>query len=321
MSQIELRTLVLALIARVSDLERTVIAQRDEIARLKSLADRPTIKPSGMEAAIQPKPPTGQGKPGGSAGKKTARRVIHQDRVLKVTPPAGSRFKGYESFVVQDLVLRPHVTCYRRERCRTPDGQTITAALPAGTSGHFGPELRRFILIQHHQGQVTVARLLAQLRAIGIDVSKRQIMRLLIAGQDAFCDEARDVLRAGMTDAAWISVDDTGARHKVRNGVCTQVGNAHFTWLGTFASKSQLNFLDLLRAGHTDYVINAEALAYMRDRGLAGPLIAALAEQADRHFAHPAAWQAHLARLGISSRPPGVDTSRPAGNGQALQAI
>ena len=34
---------------------------------------------------------------------------------------------------------------------------------------------------------------------------------------------------------------------------------------GTTGSKSRLNFLELLRAGHDDYVINAEALAYMGD--------------------------------------------------------
>ena len=43
----------------------------------------------------------------------------------------------------------------------------------AGISGHFGPELRRFVLAQYHQGQVTVPRLLAQLRAFGIVISKR----------------------------------------------------------------------------------------------------------------------------------------------------
>ena len=50
-------------------------------------------------------------------------------------------------------------------------------------------------------------RLLAQVRAIGIDVSKRQVVRLLNAGKDAFLDEARDVLRAGLETAAWISAD------------------------------------------------------------------------------------------------------------------
>ena len=201
LSSAELKALVIALLARVGDLERTVVAQRAEIARLKGLPGRPTIKPSGMENATQPKPSAETGKPRGG-GKKTARRVIHEDRVIKATVPTGSRFKGYEDFVVQDLVLRPHVTRYRRERWLTSDGQTITAALPAGVTGHFGTQLRRFALTQHHQGQVTVARWLVQLRAIGLDVSKRQVMRLLITDQDDFLTETRDVLRAGLTHAA-----------------------------------------------------------------------------------------------------------------------
>jgi len=41
-------------------------------------------------------------------------------------------------------------------------------------------------------------------------------MRLLNKDQDGFLAEARDVLRAGLISAAWITVDDTGARHKVR---------------------------------------------------------------------------------------------------------
>jgi hypothetical protein len=77
------------------------------------------------------------------------------------------------------------------------------------------------------------------------------------------------VLRAGLSSARWITVDDTGARHKATNGFCTQTGNAHFAWFGTTGSKSRLNFLELLRAGHEDHVINAEALAYMRGRNLA----------------------------------------------------
>ena len=68
------------------------------------------------------------------------------------------------------------------------------APLPPGVSGHFGPELCRFVLMQYHQGQVTVPRLMAMLQAIGVDISKRQVMRLLIASQDAFKPLADDDL-------------------------------------------------------------------------------------------------------------------------------
>ena len=148
---------------------------------------------------------------------------------------------------------------------------------------------------------LTVPRLLGQLRAFGIVISKRQLVRLLIAGQDGFLAENREVLRAGLSSAAWVTVDDTGARHKAANGFCTQIGNAHFVWFGTTASKNRLDFLHLLCAGHSNYVINAEALDYMRQRALSSPVIARLAEHPQRFFTSQVAWTAHLDRLGISA--------------------
>ena len=302
LSHADLKGLVLKLFEEVAELRRTVAAQRDEIARLKGGPGRPNIKPSGMDKATEPKPPpTAAGEPR-ATGSKTSRLSIHEERTVKLAaPPRGSRFKGYTNFVVQDLVIRPHVVNFRCERWQTPDGDTMTAPLPAGISGHFGPDLRRFVLAQYHQGQVTAPRLLALVRAFGIVISKRQLVRLLIAGQDGFLDEVRDVLRAGLSSAPWITVDDTGARHKAANGFCTQIGNEHFAWFGTTDSKSRLNFLQLLRAGHGDYVVNAEALAYMRQRALSGPVIARLAEHPERVFTSQVAWTAHLDRLGISA--------------------
>jgi hypothetical protein len=219
--------------------------------------------------------------------------------VLRVSPPVGSQFKGHEPYLVQDLVLSARVVSYRRERWLTPTGETIMAPLPGGVRGHFGPELRRFVLMQHHQGQVTVERLVTLLAGIGVSISKRQVMRLLIDEQDGFLTETRDVLRTGLETAAWITVDDTGARHRRANGVCTQIGNDDFAWFATTDSKSRLNFLGLLRAGHTDYVINDAALAYMHERALAGPVIRQLAAHPVRQFADQTAWQRHLACLGI----------------------
>jgi hypothetical protein len=270
-----------------------------------------------MEKASEPKPPSS---PKGRRGPVTP-RVAVEDRILAAAVPPGSRFKGYADFLVQDLVLRACCIRYRRERWLTPDGQLIVTPLPGGVDGHFGPELRRFVLAQYHQGQVTLPRLVVQLRALGLAISTRQVMRLLIQGHQRFFDEARDVLRAGLVQATWITVDDTGARHKAANGACTQIGNDHFAWFGTTASKSRLNFLELLRAGHPDYVINAEALAYMRERGLSGPLIERLATRPERSFPDRAAWQAHVERLGVTDLKVSPDPVRIATEGALWGAI
>jgi hypothetical protein len=317
LSPTELKALVIELLGKVAALEQTVAAQRAEIARLKGLKGRPALKPSGMETASEPKPPS---PPKGRRGPVTP-RVAVEDQVIEATVPPGSRFKGSADFLVQDLVLRVRCIRYRRERWLTPDGQLIVAPLPGGVDGHFGPELRRFVLAQYHQGQVTVPRLVAQLRAIGLAISTRQVMRLLIHGQQGFLDEARDVLRAGLAQAAWITVDDTGARHKAANGTCTQIGNNHFAWFGTTASKSRLNFLELLRAGHPDYVINAEALAYMRERALSGPIIERLATHPEHTFPDEAAWMDHLQRLGIPDLKVSPDPVRIATEGALWGAI
>ena len=148
--------------------------------------------------------------------------------------------------------------------------------------------------MQHVQGQVTVERLLAQLKGLGVRISKGQIVTLLTANKDAFHSEKDAILEAGLATAAWVTVDDTGARHAGADEYTTHIGNDRFAWFATRPSKSRLNFLDLLRAGHPDYVINATALAYLVEHGVPESIVAALLAAGPRSFADEAAWQAHL---------------------------
>jgi hypothetical protein len=321
LSRAELRDLVARLLGEMDQLRAENQALKDEIARLKGLPPRPPkTAPSGMEPASR------QGAAHRRGGKRRRgstreRLTITQEVVLRAEAPVGSRFKGYEDVLVQDLHLAARVIRYRRERWLTPAGETVTAALPAGIVGGFGPELRRFVLAGHIQGQVTTERLTALLNGIGVAISKRQVVRLLSAKLEAFSAEDCEVLRAGLAGARWITVDDTAARHANRDGYTTQIGDDRFTAFRTGMSKSRLAFLSLLRAGHTDYVVDAEALAYMRARHLAGGVIDRLAAHEHSIFPDEAAWRAHLERLGLDRLEVAPDPVRIASEGALWGAI
>lgn len=301
----ELKGLVFQLLEELAQFKTENAALREENARLKGLKGKPNIKPSkpsGMDKHAKPRlGKKNDGKKPGRRASKNANLVIDETRMLKPDHvPAGSRFKGYETFLVQELIVCPWTVCYRRERWQTPCGKTIVAPLPDGIIGHFGANLVRFMLAQYHQCQVTVPRLSAQLQDFGLSISQRQVMRLLIKDKDDFLAEAADVLQAGLETASWITVDDTGARHQGRNGYCTHIGNDHFAWFATTFKKSRLNFLELLRASDTGYQINDAALDYMRDHALPEKLVRRLGEHQTQAFADRQTWMAHLQALQLT---------------------
>ena len=115
-----------------SALEKVVTEQREEIARLKGLKGRPNIKPSGMDKGTTP-PKLAKDDKRRGRGKVTP-RVTVEEKVIETEIPPGSRFKGYVPFLVQDLVISATATCYQRERWVTPDGRTILAPLPEGST-------------------------------------------------------------------------------------------------------------------------------------------------------------------------------------------
>jgi hypothetical protein len=92
LSSAELKVLVMALLARVSKLEHTVVAQRDEIARLKGRPGRPAIKPSGMEDATQPA--VLRGGPAPASGAKAFHHAASACGGQAMCKPAAASFQG-----------------------------------------------------------------------------------------------------------------------------------------------------------------------------------------------------------------------------------
>ena len=276
-------------------------AVKDELARLKGLPPRPPFKPSGMDKSTDAKEPeTGGGKKRSlrRRGNQLDRLKIGATVVMKADAPAGSRNKGFEDVVVQDLSLSPQVTRYRRECWETPDGKTIIADLDPAIVGGYGPNLHRFVLALHFSGQVTCERIVALLNGMGVVISKRQVVRLLTAKLETFRAEDEAVLRAGL-GGAYVTVDDTGARHAGKSGYTTQIGSHNFTTFRTGPSKSRLAFLSRLSGGASLYVINDAALDYMKERGLPLSTIGKFKEHKTQIFSSADDWERHLQALGL----------------------
>jgi len=78
---------------------------RDEIARLKSLPPRPPFRPSGMDKATNIKSGDKQETKKKPRGPKLDVKRASREEILHANVPAGSRFKGYKSCFVRELVL------------------------------------------------------------------------------------------------------------------------------------------------------------------------------------------------------------------------
>lgn len=278
-----------ALLEQVHQMREEMQALRDEIARLKKQKPKPKIGPSKLD---------GKKKKRGKKRKrkKTGPRQFDETKVIKAeNVPEGSRFKGYDDFFVQELIIKSVTTRYRMEKWLTPDGKLITGKRERKNDmPHFGPTLCSFVLYQYYHAQVTEPLILEQLREWGVRMSSGQLHRLITEGKEKFHLEKDEILKVGLQVSGHVHVDDTGARHNGKNGYCTHIGNEWFAWFESTKSKSRINFLGLLRAGHTDYVLSGEAFEYMAAQKLPKTQLDKLTAEVDRGFPDKAAWQAFL---------------------------
>jgi hypothetical protein len=111
-------------------------------------------------------------RPGSAKRSKTAEIPIHREvRCAPADLPEGSRFRGYEPCVVQELVLEACNTRHLVECWQTPEGRYLRGELPEGVDGHHGPKLKAALLYLRHHGRMTQPLLREMLGECGIDIS------------------------------------------------------------------------------------------------------------------------------------------------------
>jgi hypothetical protein len=291
-------------------LKEQVQLLKDEIAVLKGQKPRPKIPPNRLE---KDKPGSscgsnnekdGAGKRPGSAKKnKTGALEVDETRKIHLEHiPPGAKFKGWSDYVVQELTISKKVILFQLACFVDANGKTIQAQLPLEyQTGHFGPQLIAFCLYQYHQCHVTQPLLLEAIREFGIDISAGQLNIILVENKEGYHVEKEDLLEPGLRGSGYINTDDTRARHNGKNGYCTHIGSPLFTYFKSTESKSRMNFLEVLRGRHTDYVVSEECLDYMFEHGASDSLLNLLEESSKKRFFNFKKWIKHLGRLGIVS--------------------
>lgn len=277
------RQVIAVLLNRIEDLHAEVERLRaenqqlrDELARLQGGSGRPTIRPQGGRSAAdhsserERRVPTPR-----QPRSKLATLVIDRVTTLAVDPgllPPDAVFKGYAEVIVQDLLIQPLTTCFRKETWYSPTTrQTYLADLPPGYHGQFGPGLKAVALALYYAGEMSEPKLLAFLRGLGIQVADGTLAGWLIHGQDAFHAEAAAVTAAGLASSPWHHLDDTATRVDGRNGHCFVVGNPLYTRYRTLPRKDRLAVLDVLRDGQPrTFLLDAAAQGRLDTLPLAG---------------------------------------------------
>ena len=188
---------------------------KDELAELKGQKAKPKIKPSNLDKKTAIRRKTQDKKrPGSQKRSKTKQLEINEDKIVQpALIPEGSVFKGYQDFIVQDLIIGNWNIRYRRARYKTPNGDYIIGGLPEHVSqNHFGSTLTAFILYQYYHGHVTQPLILEQLREYGISISSGQINSIITENKDQYHAEKDEILSVGLKFSSHINVNAVSLR-------------------------------------------------------------------------------------------------------------
>src|SRR5258706_10381010 len=170
-------------------------ALRNENARLKGGSGKPNILPNlppstaDHSSEAERRTPTPRGKP-----HKNRHLLVTREQPCVVDPatlPPDAVRHGTCEVIVQDLLLQAEVIRFVREVWLLPStGQTITAPLPAGYQGAFGPHIHALAIALGHGAQVSQPSLLTFFQDAGIAIGAGTLARWLCDQDGSWHDEA-----------------------------------------------------------------------------------------------------------------------------------
>jgi hypothetical protein len=290
---------------QVAAMQKTIDELKDEISRLNNTPKRPKFRSGGMEPRNRSKgtPPQNLNEANVSnQGVHNPKKVREEKRVPPVSIPEGSRFKGYQEFVVQEVELIAKDVVYKLEVWEAPDGTIHRGNLPAVLGGqHFGSELRTLIINLYAQC-MTQPCILEFLQNIGIEVSTGQIHNILMQESKSFSSMSEDILSSGLREADYIETDDTAAKHKHKNGYCTYLGGKYFSYYKSSQSKSRENFLSILLQGKEGYHVNDTMIWHLTQCGVPDHILYLFEERQGKEYSSKQGFRRLLNALSVQGK-------------------
>lgn len=275
-----------ALTEKVAKLEQENKELKDEINRLRKTPKQPKLRAGGME----PRQRSSQNlqKNSEKLDKEPlltpAKREYSEVKVAATNVPTGARFKGYQTFIVQDLVLVAKEIAYKLEVWQAPNGQVIRAKLPEELEGkHFGANFSALAAYLYQLG-MTQPALTEFFTAAGCKISTGKVNDLLLDQASSYSQESEEILKNGLQYAPYIRVDDTGEMHKHKNANCTHIGGQFFAYYKTTFSKSRQNFLNILLQGRQGYEINEAMIWHLFQLGIKDDILNLLEEHKEKKY-------------------------------------
>jgi hypothetical protein len=256
---------------------------RDEVNRLKGEHGQPKFKPKlpgedhSSEDERNPKDkPKVPKKP---KAKKHLLEIMRQE-ICHVDPsllPNDAVFKGYQSVIVQDIIIQADNIEFKKEVFYSPSlGKNFIGEVPAGYAGDFGPSVKALILNLHHESNMTESAIVKFMNTHGILISSATVARIILGSHEEFKDEKAAIIDAGLTVTIFQHLDDTGAKVNGKQSYTHVLCNPFYTAYFTRPDKSRITLLEILSNGNLVFRFDDVAYEIMQNMNLPEKALALL---------------------------------------------
>jgi len=289
----EVLPILFQLIERLSQENEKLKAEnqklRDENSLLKGEQARPKIrgnKKQGENISSEKERKKRKKKKEKKSKAKKHKITIDRTEVCKVDRsklPQDAVFKGHESAIVQEILIKTDNVEYKREVFYSAsENKTYVGQLPAAVTGEFGPGVRSLVCTLKHVGNMSEPKILELLENCGIFISQSTISRILTNDETGFNKEKEDIFRAALETTPFQQIDDTTVRVNGENQYSQILCNPYYTAFFTVPHKNRLTILDILLCGkERTYLFDLKAFCLLSDLKVSKKVINQLLDLTD----------------------------------------